>query len=265
MFGATEARPLLDSDRTLFATGTAQVIERWLTGMPGRRLFHSARAPYRDKQGKVIGVIGISRDITDVRLAQQALRDSKAMLEMAGRVAKVGGWTQDTASGRVYWSDVMADLHDEPAGFSPPVNLSLDTFVAEYRTVVRDAYERCVATGTAFDLEVEKTSSSGRRFWARTMGEAVRDADGRVVRVQGALQDITERRLARQETQKLASRLSNTLESITDAFFTVDRDWRFTYVNRETERLWGRPRDTLLGRALWEVYPLALGTVFEHQ
>jgi PAS domain S-box-containing protein len=264
LYGAAEAAPLVDHDRTMFATATVQATQKWLTGVNGRRLFHSTRAPYRDAQGEVIGVIGIARDITDDRLAEQELRDSKAMLDMAGRSAKVGGWTFDVAQRRLHWSDLVARLHDEPIGYSPSLELGLASFVPEHRAAVRDAVERCIASGTPYDIEAEKMSATGRRFWVRTIGEAVRDAEGRIVRIQGALQDITERKLAALQTQKLVHRLSNTLESITDGFFAVDRDWRLTYINRQAERLWGRERDTMLGRVLWDVYPEALSSVFEH-
>jgi len=264
VFGAAEAEPLVDNDRTLFATATLQATEKWLTGVNGRRLFHSTRAPYCDAQGAVIGVIGIARDITNDRLAEQALRDSKAMLDMAGRSAKVGGWTFDLAQRRLNWSDMVATLHDEPVGYSPSMELGLAAFVPEHRAAVSDAVERCIASGTPYDIEAEKVSARGRRFWVRTIGEAVRDAEGRIVRIQGALQDITERKLAALEMQTLARRLSNTLESITDAFITVDREWRYTYINRQAERLLGRGRDTMLGRVLWDIYPELVGTVYEH-
>ena len=54
------------------------------------------------------------------------------------------------------------------------------------------------------------------------------------------------------------------LESITDAFFALDRDWRFTYVNRQAEALLGRSRGDLLGKDFWEEYAPTLGTGFEH-
>ena len=264
LFGIGEARQLLENDRALFAAaGTVHAGEKWLTGVPGRRLFHSTRAPYRNKQGAVIGVIGIARDITDDKVAEQTLRDSKGMLEMVGQIAKVGGWTGDPATGHLNWSDVAAGLHDEPAGFSPSIEMSLAAFAPEYRAGVREAVERCAASGAPFDLEGEKITRGGRRFWVRTMGEAVRDAEGRIVRIQGALQDITERKLAALDTQRLAERLSNTLESLTDAFFAVDQSWRFTYVNRAAEQLMGQDRSTLLGRVFWEAFPDTLGTAFE--
>ncbi|MCE9660777.1 MAG: PAS domain-containing protein [Burkholderiales bacterium] len=263
LFGASEAQTLFANDRATFATAKVQASEEWLTGVNGRRLFHSTRAPYRDVKGAVTGVIGIARDITDGRLAQQELRDSKALLDMAGRCAKVGGWTFDVAQRRLVWSDLVASLHEEPAGYSPPMELGLDAFVPEHRAAVRDAVERCIELGTPYDMEAEKKSALGRRFWVRTIGEAVRDGEGRIVRIQGALQDITERKVAALQAGKVADRLINTLESISDAFFTVDRDWRFTYVNREAERLLGQDRGALLGRVMWNVYPAALGTAFE--
>ncbi|MBC7994675.1 MAG: PAS domain-containing protein [Rhizobacter sp.] len=264
LYSKAEAATLIDHDRTMFATAGVQATKKWLTGVNERRLFHSTRAPYRDAKGEVIGVIGIARDITEDTLAQQELRDSKAMLDMAGRSAKVGGWILDLTQRRLSWSDIVANMHDEPAGYSPSLNMGLAAFAPEHRAAVREAVERCAELGTPYDIEAEKISATGRRFWVRAIGEAVRDADGRIVRMQGALQDITERKLVALQMQRLAHRLSNTLESITDAFFTVDREWRFTYINGEAERLWGRQRDTMLGCVLWDIYPDVRGSVFDH-
>jgi len=55
------------------------------------------------------------------------------------------------------------------------------------------------------------------------------------------------------------------LESITDAFFALDADWRFTYVNAQAERLLARPRTELVGRVVWDEFPDAVGSVFERE
>ncbi|WP_216329542.1 GAF domain-containing protein [Deinococcus aestuarii] len=57
-----------------------------------------------------------------------------------------------------------------------------------------------------------------------------------------------------------ARQKTDILESVSDAFYAVDRDWRFTYVNREAERLWGRRREDLLGQVYWEAFPQAVGS-----
>lgn len=59
-------------------------------------------------------------------------------------------------------------------------------------------------------------------------------------------------------SQRAAERLTTTLESITDAFFTVDAAWNFTYVNREAERVLLRTREELLGRNVWQEFPEAV-------
>lgn len=63
---------------------------------------------------------------------------------------------------------------------------------------------------------------------------------------------------AREEAQTI-------VESITDAFFAVDREWRFRYVNREGERILHRKAEELLGRSLWDAFPEAVGSTFDHE
>jgi PAS domain S-box-containing protein len=65
-----------------------------------------------------------------------------------------------------------------------------------------------------------------------------------------------------EQTRALADRLTETLESITDAFLTMDRQWRFTYVNRQAERMLQRPRAEMLGKVAWDEFPQADGVDF---
>ncbi|HKH76126.1 MAG TPA: PAS domain-containing protein, partial [Rubrobacteraceae bacterium] len=69
-------------------------------------------------------------------------------------------------------------------------------------------------------------------------------------------------RAAREEEARRGRHVTDILESITDAFFALDRRWRFTYVNREAERLLSRSREELIGRDLWEQFPRAAGSTF---
>ena len=63
------------------------------------------------------------------------------------------------------------------------------------------------------------------------------------------------------ESEAARARATAILESIGDAFYAVDADFRFTYVNRKAEELWGRPRESLLGRHYWSEFPQAVGSV----
>ncbi len=55
------------------------------------------------------------------------------------------------------------------------------------------------------------------------------------------------------------------LERITDGFVALDREWRYTYINSRAERILGRKREDLLGKNIWEAYPVLVGSRFEHE
>lgn len=129
-----------------------------------------------------------------------------------------------------------------------------------YRIVQR-LVEACLRDGTPYDAELQLVTARGRRVWVRAIGEAVRGADGAITRLQGAFQDISDKRKAEQEAARMGQLLSATLESITDAFYTLDREWRFTYLNPEAERLLKRPRSQLLGKLLWEEFGALKGQI----
>jgi PAS domain S-box-containing protein len=118
-------------------------------------------------------------------------------------------------------------------------------------------------TGKSITDEDEYTSPTGvHGIYEYIYSPALR-ADGSVEFVVGSTRDISERKRAEETTRRLAQRLANALESIPDGFFTVDREWRFTYLNGEAERVMQRDGEPLLGRVLWEVFPHLLGTEFE--
>lgn len=71
-----------------------------------------------------------------------------------------------------------------------------------------------------------------------------------------ALEDRTKSAVA-------AQRALDTLESMSDAFFTLDSEWRFTYLNPQTEVILDRERDDLVGKSMWEAFPQAVGSRFD--
>ena len=79
------------------------------------------------------------------------------------------------------------------------------------------------------------------------------------------LRDITVRKRAEEALHRAHRKLFAVLESITDAFFSLDRDFRLTYVNREAERIFRKTRQEVLGMNLWEVFPEAVGSRFQHE
>lgn len=213
--------------------------------------------------GEVVGVFGIARDVSARHRAEAALERSRSLLRIAGRMARVGGWAVDLATEEVFWSDEMYEILEYPPDRTPDLEAALDMYPAPHRDRVTQALEACRTEGAPFDLELAARTAGGRELWVREVGEAERDASGTIVRVQGAFQDISDRKAAEDQARWLTEQLTATLESMTDAFYTVDPGWCITYVNTSFERLVQQDRAEMVGRVLWDVFPEAVGSPFE--
>jgi len=118
--------------------------------------------------------------------------------------------------------------------------------------------QESVAAGTPFQMEYRILRADGEYRWHLVTAQPIYDETGNRIKWYGAALDIHDRKLAEAAAQALASRLNMTLESISDGFFILNRDWQFTFLNREAERLLQRSRSELLGQNVWEAFPEAI-------
>ncbi len=122
------------------------------------------------------------------------LRQNQALLQIAGRAARLGGWSVDLADARITWSDEVCAIHEMPPGTAPTAQQALAFYAPEFRELVTAHVQACARDGTPFDHEVQVITATQRRVWVRSIGQAERRPDGAVTRIEGAMQDIDERR-----------------------------------------------------------------------
>ena len=123
---------------------------------------------------------------------------------------------------------------------------------------------RAAGEGGAMNLRWH-LRKDGTRFWADGILEALRGEAGALIGFAKVLRDATAQKRDAEQTHEAGGRLEAVLESLTDAFFSLDRDWRITYVNAQAERFLSRTRRQMLGRGFWEEFPDAVGTTFDRQ
>jgi len=223
------------------------------------RVFSTSGVPRYTAQGDFAGYLGVTSEITAQKKAQQAASQSRALLQLASRLGQVGAWAVDLAGMQSTWSSELLALYEfEPAEHVTPAVLNSLAF-AQYRGALTGALRECSTRGTPVDIEFQSLTAKGRQLWLHLRAEAVLDGAGGVICVQGAVQDISERKRDAERLGQLNRQLTTTFESITDAFVTVDRQFRFTYVNIQAERRTGLSRADLLGRPVAERFP-----AFEH-
>jgi PAS domain S-box-containing protein len=230
---------------------------------PGASYVSTVADPVFDATGAFLGYRGIAHDITERARAEQAATQSRLLLQHASRLGQVGAWALRLPEMQAEWTDESRLL----LGASRKAQLSWEEALAQleerFRTAVRQAVADCGALGTGFILEGRASTRQGTTKWLRITGEPEPTITGSCRRVIGAIQDISARKNDARRLQELNERLVTTLESITQGFYTLDRDWRFSYVNHETERVAKLSRDELLGASIFELFPWFAGSRFE--
>lgn len=186
------------------------------------------------------------------RSAVEGPSESESRLNLTERTAGVGSWSIDLASQAMHHSEGcinilgLRETHTESE-----LEFMISRYAPEWRDAMRQRLARCATLGEGFDEEIQVVLPESGVKWVRTVGDAVRDPKGQVIRIQGAVQDISTQKQAQEETMRLAMRLTTTLASITEAFVTLDRQCCFTYLNQESERLLQKTTGDLLGLEVW--------------
>jgi PAS domain S-box-containing protein len=122
-----------------------------------------------------------------------------------------------------------------------------------------------------FEEEGIRVRKDGSTFWASVVITVLRDDAGNLRGFAKVTRDITLRKEAEERERLLVleqaarERATDILESISDAFYAVDKTWSFTYVNGKAEELWGRSREDLLGKNIWEEFPWVVGSESHRQ
>jgi len=248
----------------------AMPVQRYPIPRPGslgggfeERYWSPVNSPVPGEDGEVAFIIHRVQDVSEQTLAADRLADANRLLRFAGRAARLGAWRVDLEDRRVEWGPETAAIHEEPVDFSPDFESAIGYYAPEHQQTVRAAFERCASHGEPFDEVLQLVTARNNRVWVRAIGEPERDQGGRIVAVRGAFQDVSDLIAVQQTSENLSRRLQETLESITDAFFTLDEQWNFTFLNSQAERLLERSRGDLLGRSVWEAFPEAVGSRFQ--
>ncbi|MFN3640511.1 MAG: PAS domain S-box protein, partial [Flavobacterium sp.] len=180
----------------------------------------------------------------------------KEQIFVANQLAKIGNWRIDTIKDKLYWSEMIHELHEtDPDTYVPVLEKVIDFYKEEYRENIRKTIENTIATGQPFDFEAPIVSAKGNLKWVRAIGKAEHIQDI-CVSVFGSFQDVS-------QIKATQLQLSEILGSISDAFYALDKDWNFTYFNTEAERLLNRKSEDLIGKNIWIEFFPAVGTDLE--
>ncbi|MEK6975755.1 MAG: PAS domain S-box protein [Candidatus Thermoplasmatota archaeon] len=181
------------------------------------------KVPYLDEQGRVIGVIVFSVDITDRKAAEEQLKASEERHRLIVETATEGIWTLDLQGNTTFANGVMAQMlghtREELAGRSVFDFISPEDLAAGKETLA------ALMVGSHISLDFRFRRKDGTDLWTQASGAPMLDAHGQIVGALGMLTDITKRRDAEDELRQAYGQLQK-----------VDRD-RMQFLNNAAHEL----------------------------
>ncbi len=227
----------------------------------GRRLWIRVTGEAeRDETGRIVALQGSLQDVNELMTVRQRADESDRLLEIAGRACRLGGWTVSLVDQKVFWSDGVALIHEVPIGATPTFQGGIDYFAPHEQDAARRVFDACVKDGIPFDNVRDLITAKGHLIKVRSIGEPVRDSAGRIIAVQGAMQDITELMETRAENERLATKIQETIDGLPDPFLFLDKDLRMTYLNRRAEAVLDYTAVNMVGHELLASLPALADT-----
>ncbi len=248
VFPREEAEMRLAALSRVFATGEQKVIEVRVPRDDGDRYYLTTITPIKDRDGHVATAICSSKEITARKQAEEALRESKARLDLALHSAGMGAWHWDVVANKRFFDDqVCRMLGLDPATFTGDAEEFFNTIHADDLPIVHEALAGVLRQDSPYAVEFRAVWPDGSIHHIASLGRMVRDASGAPLRLIGITQDITERKRAEEALRESEERYRLLMELAPDAIY-LHRDGHFIYANRSGLHLLGAATpDELLG------------------
>lgn len=238
--------------RAIDAAGEARIF--WARTGPGGAVPHDSNR----------GISGIIQDITDLRRKKTALARSSRLARLAGEAARVGGWRFELGSRMLVGTHETAKILALDGDCVASIDDTMDRLVqGEDRARMERSFWACVGAGTGFDEIARFTKADGEVTWLRVIGEAERDASGKIIATHGAMQDVSELINARTAANDVRVLLQTILDDLSDGFVIHDRDGTIRYINRRAHSILGVPDLDLMGGNVWQDPPWVGGSSLE--
>ncbi|MHB1462254.1 MAG: GAF domain-containing protein [Armatimonadota bacterium] len=188
---------LIDDVKANGFVSNRQIEFRMASGEVRQCLISSCMLNVLDESLLLSMLVDISqKSITD---KDMAIKDE--LLHSTGRMGKIGGWEFDAETMTGTWTEEVSLIHDLDPSDPTNVELGISFYVGQSHILITNAIEQVISSGSSYDLELEMVTAKGAHKWVHTIGHPVVE-NGRVVKVRGIFQDITE--LKEEEIARLA-------------------------------------------------------------
>lgn len=210
--------------RKIYSPPYYSYVEQRSKSKYGWRWFAWSIKSILDKEGNVKKIVSTGRDISDRKKVEEELIHDENLLNQVGEISKIGGWEMDMArGGKAKWTkgtyDIIKIGYNESI---PGYNEHINYYLPEYRQMIREKMQRLSTKKEALHFQAQLKTVKNNIIWVEVFGEAITE-DGKVVKLIGTVQDITDRKkavedleISHKKTTKILEETIKTLSAIVE-------------------------------------------------
>jgi PAS domain S-box-containing protein len=186
---------VLESEKLSEQTGLHNVVHRIIRSTGEIRFVHELARRYSNESGDLIMLQGTVQDVTERMQAEDELKNKEILLNLTGKMAKVGGWEFDVQTMKQTWTEEVYRIHEVGLDFDQNVEKGINFYAPGSIEIIGKAVQGAIEFGEPYDLELELITYKGNHRWVHSIGNAYQE-NGKTKKVFGSFQDITESKQA---------------------------------------------------------------------
>ena len=246
-----QADSFRENDRKAMAANKAVSNEEWITFADGgyRGLFEAVKVPLNDANGQIIGVLGISRDITERKATELKLRMLSTAIEQSPTSVAI--------------TDIAAQIEYINTAFTKEAGYTLDEVLGKNPRVLQsgmtdskvydDMWSK-LTKGENWQGEFVNKRKNGEIFYEEAYISPIQDGDGKISHYVAVKLDVTSRKQAERALLESNKKMDSLLQSLAEGAYGVDTHGNCTFVNNSFLRILGyESEDEIVGKHIHEL------------
>ena len=195
----------------------------------------------------------LSAFYSNLKMTESSLQRSEDLLNQTQRITKVGGWEYDVLNKQMHFSDEIFNIYGINKGINFTSEDGTKYFRPADRPLVLESFTKAAAKGEPYELELQFINARGENLWVRTAGQPVL-INGKVVKVNGNLIDITERKLAAEKMESERKIFQNILDLAPVMIAYKSKDDHFINVNSAFAKFIRLSKENIIGKTTFQIF-----------
>lgn len=197
--------------------------------------------------GKPILMFGTQQDISERKAKEFELERNAQLLKASQKIAKIGTWELDIATGITTWTDEVYEIHEVKKDFNHNKVNGINFYHPDYRAKISEAINTSIEKKIPFDVKCKFITAKNNQRWVRSAGYPLIE-DNKITKLIGVFWDITQEENDKDAIQREQSFSKQLIENMLDGFSVIDAVGKQTLVNKAFTEMVGYTEEELIGR-----------------